>query len=60
MKFLPAPAKASKAVVYLKNGGSRIENLSNGSGYLSAPRPGVWTNDQVKAVQFLNVNGSKL
>lgn len=60
MKFLAAPAKASKAVVYLKNGGSRIENLSYGWGYLSASRPGVWMNEQVKSVEFLSVNGSKL
>jgi hypothetical protein len=60
MKFLAAPAKAGKALVYLKNGGSRIENLSQGWGYLSAARPGVWMNDQVKSVQFLDVYGNKL
>jgi hypothetical protein len=60
MKFLAAPAKAGKAMVYLKNGGSRIENLSQGWGYLSAARPGVWMNDQVKSVQFLDVYGNKL
>jgi hypothetical protein len=47
-------------MVYLKNGGSRIENLSQGWGYLSAARPGVWMNDQVKSVQFLDVYGNKL
>ena len=60
MKFLPAPAKASKAIVNLKNGGSRVENLSHGWGYLSAPRPGVWMNEQVKSVEFFSVNGTKL
>ncbi len=60
MKFIAAPAKAGKALVYLKNGGTRIENLSQGWGYLSAARPGVWTNDQVKSVQFLDVYGNKL
>lgn len=60
MKFLAAPPKASKAMVYLKNGGTRVENLSQGWGYLSAARPGVWMNDQVKSVQFLNANGNKL
>lgn len=60
MKFYASPSKAAKAKVFLKNGGTRVENLSQGWGYLSASRPGVWMNEQVKAVQFLDVYGSKL
>ena len=60
MKFLPAPSKATRALVYLKNNGTRVENLSQGWGYLSASRPGVWTNKQVKSVQFLDALGNKL
>ena len=60
MKFLAAPAKAGKAKVFLKNGCTRTENLSQGWGYLSASRPGVWMNEQVKSVQFLDIYGNKL
>lgn len=60
LSFKPAPALASKAIIELKNGSSRIENLSPGSGYLSASRPGVWVNNQVKSVQFFDVNGKRL
>jgi hypothetical protein len=60
MKFIASPAKAARAKVFLKNGGTRVENLSQGWGYLSASRPGVWMNEQVKSVQFLDVYGNKL
>lgn len=60
LTFKASPPRASKAVVSLKNGGDRIENLTPGSGYLSASRPGVWINSQVKSVQFFDVNGNKL
>ena len=58
--FKASPPRASKAIISLKNGGGRIENLSPGSGYLSASRPGVWVNSEVKSVQFFDVNGNKL
>ena len=60
LKFLAAPAKAAKALVSLKNGGTRMENMNYGWGYLSASRPGVWMDENVKSVQFIDVYGKKL
>jgi hypothetical protein len=60
LKFVPAPPRSSRALVSLGNGQSRIENLSFGWGYLSGARPGVWTNKQVRSVQFMDASGRKL
>ncbi|MFN4915536.1 MAG: FG-GAP-like repeat-containing protein [Sphingomonadales bacterium] len=60
MKFIAAPRKAARALVNLNDGRTRTENLTNGWGYLSAPRPGVWQNNRVKSVQFLDANGNRL
>lgn len=59
-RFEAAPAGASQALVRLKNGKTRIENMGYGQGYLSCPVPGVWVNSQVAGVDFMNANGQKI
>jgi hypothetical protein len=57
--FIPALKAENKAFVTLKNGKSRVENTTYGSGYLSASQPGVWADDQVVSVTFVNTRGAK-
>lgn len=56
-KFLPSKSSDQKAIVKLKSGKTRVENLSYGHGYLSCSQPGVWINDQVVSVQFIDSKG---
>ncbi|MBS3913157.1 MAG: VCBS repeat-containing protein [Bacteroidetes bacterium] len=58
MHFIPAKGVETKALVKLKNGKTRVENLSYGSGYLSASQPGVWVNSSVESVQFIDGRGN--
>lgn len=59
-EFVAAPVRARHAIVSLKNGSKRYENMLLGHGYISASQPGVWKNDAVKAVEFYDVGGKKL
>lgn len=57
-KFFAAKGTEFKAIVKLKNGSSRIENLTYGSGYLSCSQPGVWADASVSQVTFTDSKGN--
>lgn len=57
-KFLAAKGTEYKAIVKLKNGSSRIENMTYGSGYLSSSQPGVWVNSNISEVTFVSSVGT--
>lgn len=58
--FVAAPANARHAIVTLKSGSKRYENMLYGHGYLSASQPGVWKNSTVQSVEFYDVKGKKI
>jgi hypothetical protein len=59
MRFVPAKSAEIKALVSLKNGQTRMENMTYGSGYISCSQPGVWVSDAVSSVQFVDAIGRK-
>jgi len=59
LRFIPAGVSDIKALVSLKNGKVRNECMTYGSGYLSASQPGVWADDNVVSVEFVDSRGKK-
>lgn len=58
-KFIPAQSTEYKALVKLKQGGTRVENMTYGSGYLSCSSPGVYADGSVSEITFVNSKGNK-
>jgi hypothetical protein len=58
-RFVPAGKSDIKAIISLKNGSKRVQDLSYGAGYLSSSAPGVWINDAVSFVEFVDSRGQK-
>lgn len=59
LHFVPAAVTDIKARVSLKSGKTRVENMTYGSGYLSASVPGVWADENVVSITFVNSRGQQ-